>query len=309
MSTIHVAPDQVAVPISAHATLLDALRAAGIPITYACGGRARCSTCRVRVTAGLEHCSPRNEAESAIAEKLSLPPETRLACQTHTAGSVQVRRLVLDAFDARLASAGIAQGATVGRERSVVILFSDIADFTPFSEALPAYDVVHTLDRWFTLAGEVVQQHGGQIDNYMGDGFLALFDDAEVAVDAGLALLDAAAAVSRYTEAVYGLRFESRLGIHTGTVVVGTLGAEHNRRETVIGDVVNMTARIEAANKELGSHLLVSAEVERGLGVRFLRGRTVQLPLKGKSGVHQLVEVLPRSSTALAGQQTARKPT
>lgn len=292
MSTIHVTPDHATVHGEGEGTLLDALRAAAVPIIHACGGRARCSTCRVRVTEGLEHCSPRTEAETAIAVKLSLPPETRLACQTRALGPVRVRRLVLDEFDQRLASAGAAQGAAVGRDRELVIMFSDVADFTPFSEALPAYDVVHTLDRWFTLAGQVVQQHGGRVDNYMGDGFLAVFDDAEVAVLAGLALLDGARALSRYTEAVYGLPFKTRMGLHVGTVVVGTLGAEHNRRTTVIGDVVNMAARIEAANKDLGSSLLVSAEVEQRLGLRFQRGRESELGLKGKTGLHRLVEVV-----------------
>lgn len=308
MSTIHVAPDQTTVPSSPTATLLEALRAAAVPITYACGGRARCSTCRVRVTDGLEHCTPRNEAESAIAHKLSLPPETRLACQTRVSGPVRVRRLVLDAFDIRLASSGVAEGAAVGRDRELVVMFSDVADFTPFSEALPAYDVVHTLDRWFTLAGQLVQQHGGRVDNYMGDGFLAVFDHAEVAVEAGLALLDAAAGVSRYTEAVYGLPFHTRMGLHVGTVVVGTLGAAHNRRTTVIGDVVNMAARIEAANKELGSSLLVSTEVDQLLGLRFRRGRSADLTLKGKSGTHRLVEVLAAQDASNVGRDAGREP-
>jgi len=72
---------------------------------------------------------------------------------------------------------------------------------------------------------------------------------------------------------------------------VGTLGASHNRRSTVMGDVVNMAARIEAANKELGTSLLVSSDVESRLGPGFTRGRRAELALKGKSGVHALVEI------------------
>jgi len=72
---------------------------------------------------------------------------------------------------------------------------------------------------------------------------------------------------------------------------VGTLGASHNRRSTVVGDVVNMAARIEAANKELGTSLLVSGELEQRLPPRFVRGRQAELALKGKSSVHALVEL------------------
>jgi adenylate cyclase len=292
MARILIAPEDTAAESATDRTILETLRDAGIPITNACGGRARCSTCRVLVLEGLEHCGDRNDAESAIAAKLSLPPETRLACQTRVVGPVSIRRLVIDDVDRQLASDGVAQGAAVGRERELVVMFSDVADFTPFSEALPAYDVVHVLDRWFSTSGRVVQQHGGRVDNYMGDGFLAVFDDGEVAVDAGLVLLDAAASLSRYTESVYRLPFRTRMGLHHGTVVVGTLGAAHNRRTTVIGDVVNIASRIEAANKEVGSALLVSSTVDALLGPRFVRGRTADLPLKGKQGTHHLVEII-----------------
>lgn len=291
--TVRVSPDEVSLAVPPREPLLAVFRAADVPITHACGGRARCSTCRVRVLEGLEHCAPRTEAERVIAEKLSLPPETRLACQLAVSGPVHLRRLVLDEVDLRLASTAVAQQAAVGRERELVVMFSDVADFTPFSEALLAYDVVHTLDRWFTAAGAVVQKHGGRVDNYMGDGFLAVFDDDEVAVDAALELLDAAESLSRYTESVYRLPFRTRMGIHRGPVIVGTLGANHNRRTTVMGDVVNVAARIEAANKPVGTALLVSEEVERRLGARFVRGRQAEVPLKGKSGTHRLFEVCP----------------
>jgi adenylate cyclase len=298
---LRVSPDGVSLPIAAGGSLLESLRQAGVPITHACGGRGRCSTCRVRVIEGLERCEPRTEDEALIAAKLSLPDDTRLACQLRVVGSAHVQRLVLDEVDLRLASASVAQQAAVGRDRELVILFSDIANFTPFSEALPAYDVVHTLDRWFTAAGAVVQQHGGRVDNYMGDGFLAVFDDEEVAVDAALGLLDAAADLSRYTEAVYHLPFRTRMGVHRGPVIVGTLGANHNRRTTVMGDAVNVAARIEAANKEVGTSLLVSDAIDQRLGVRFTRGRRAEVSLKGKSGTHALVEVLSGSAPAAVG--------
>lgn len=295
MPHLRVEPEKRVIEQDSTRTLLDALKAAGIPITHACGGRARCSTCRVAVVDGVELCQPRNEAEQAMATKLSLGPDIRLACQTRVQGEVAVRRLVLDEVDLKLAAQRVALGAAVGREAELAVMFSDVANFTPFSEALTAYDVVHTLDRWFTASGEVVEQHGGRVDNYMGDGFLAVFEDAGRAAAAGLALLDAASALSRYTQEAFSLPFSTRMGIHWGQVVVGTLGASHNRRSTVMGDVVNTAARIEAANKELGTALLVSGELECRLDASFARGKRAELSLKGKSGVQALVEIVGKA--------------
>lgn len=292
MPRIHVLPEKATVDGTTGKTLLETLRDANVPIAHACGGLARCSTCRVQVVDGLEHCAERNDAELAIAQKLGLGAQTRLACQTQVSGPVSVRRLVLDDVDRKLATQGVAHGGAVGRDLELAVMFSDVADFTPLTEALPAYDVVHVLDRWFMEAGQVVERHGGRVDNYMGDGFLAVFEDVEAAVDAGLALLAAAERLSRYVEAAYGLAFRSRLGVDYGAVVVGTLGAAHNRRTTVIGDAVNAAARIEGANKELGSVFLVSEQVERRLGARFERGRSASVALKGKAGSHRVVEIV-----------------
>lgn len=293
MTTLRSLPDDVRAEVRGGASFLEALVAAGVPIARACGGKARCSTCRVRVESGADRCEPRTADEAAMAGRLSLDPSIRLACQTRAqgGGDVTVRRLVLDDTDLRLASSAAGEGGAVGREEDLAILFSDVAGFTSISEALPAYDVVHVLERWFAAAGEVVAANGGRIDNYMGDGFMAIFPDAPQAVRAGLALREAAVQISGYTAAAYGQAFVARSGIHFGTAVVGTLGAAHNRRETVIGDVVNVAARLEAANKETGTLLLVSADAEARLPAEFVRGREATVALKGKSGAHRVVEI------------------
>lgn len=292
---ISARPDDVTVEAAPDQTLLDALLAAGVPVTHACGGRARCSTCRVRVEDGGDTLCPRTEDEQAMAARLSFDEATRLACQTRVRGDACVRRLVLDDCDRDLATRLLAdEGGAVGHEEHVAILFSDVAGFTPLSERLPPYDVIHLLNRWFLQAGEAVEAAGGRIDNYMGDGLLAVFRGAEAAgnaVRAALALQDVADRVSAYAEPLYGRAFAVRVGVHCGTVVIGDLGAAHNRRETVIGDAVNVASRIEAANKEAGTRVLVSAPVLDELGDRVTTGRTAELPLKGKSGTFALFEV------------------
>src|SRR3954468_10190872 len=86
-------------PIGDGETILRASLRAGIPHAHACGGQARCSTCRVQIVEGLDHCLPRNEREDALATRLHFAPEIRLACQTAVIGDVKLRRLVLDAED------------------------------------------------------------------------------------------------------------------------------------------------------------------------------------------------------------------
>lgn len=303
MARIHCRPDDVRLA-AAEGTLLGALVGAGVPIAHACGGNARCSTCRVRVEDGAAACAPRTAEERAMADRLRFDDDTRLACQTRLvagAGDLTVRRLVIDALDLGLAAATARTTGRVGCELDLAVLFADIAGFTTLSEDLPAYDVVHLLDRWFAVAGPAVEGHGGRIDNYMGDGLMAVFgatpapdapDPAQSGVRAALALVAAAREVDRYTREVYGRGFAVRVGVHFGKAVVGTLGAAHNRRETAIGDVVNVAARLEAANKEVGSAVLVSDVVAARLGPAFRLGRTAEIALKGKSGVHRVIEVV-----------------
>jgi adenylate cyclase len=133
---------------------------------------------RLRVIVeGLEYCVERNDREQKLADRLRFSPDIRLACQTTISKDVKLRRLVLDDEDLQLTdqrSVGAAP-TSAGEEKRLAVLFSDIRGFTPFAEALPPYDVVHVLNRYFNDMGVVINRNGGQIDNYMGDGLMALF--------------------------------------------------------------------------------------------------------------------------------------
>ena len=297
MPEVRSLPDDISIPFDGSANLLKLLMDGAIPITHACGGSARCSTCRVRILEGSEACSPRTAAESEIASRLALPDEIRLACQTKVASSVSVQRLVLDAEDEALSSLLRADIGPAGCDRELAVLFADVAGYTSLADALPAYDIVHVLNRFFNAAEKGIVAAGGCIDNYMGDAVMALFglDDEEApalaAVTAGLALLEAAESVSKYVRALYDRTFAIRVGVHYGPVVVGALGGVDTRRVTAIGDAVNVASRVEAASKETGTSFLVS-EVVRDLTreqVRF--GRSFDLELRGKEGrfcVHEV---------------------
>jgi adenylate cyclase len=301
MPTIRFLPDDRLVEALPGETLLDAALRAGIDHAYACGGNAHCSTCRVEVQVGIDDCSPRTSAEQTLADRLGFDTVLRLACQTVPLADLTIRRLVLDDDDIALLDQrrrGAAHAA-VGEERELAILFSDIRGFTSYSETLPPHDVVHVLNRYFHAMGPPVARFGGYIDNYMGDGLMALFglhdSDGNLAlraVQAGLAMLDAMDALKPYLETAYGSSFDMGVGIHFGDVVVGSIGAIGRERVTAIGDAVNFASRIESANKIAGTRLLVSETVLDQAGAFLRTGRTFSVPIKGKSGEYVLSEVL-----------------
>ncbi|MGI9585916.1 MAG: adenylate/guanylate cyclase domain-containing protein [Acidimicrobiia bacterium] len=301
MPEAFVSPDEVAMPFEASANLLDLALDADVPIPHLCGGLARCSTCRVRVVQGQEQLAERTPAEAAMAAKLDFPDEIRLACQTEATGSVRFWRLVLDEIDLEMASQ-LGTGhyvGPVGREvHEASVMFTDVAGFTAMSEALPAYDVVHILNRFFSRVGEAVEENGGRVDNYMGDGALCVFgidqpsDTCLNAIRAGLTVLDIARDMDKYVSMIYGHEFKVRVGIDIGEVIFGLMGAETSARETVIGDVVNVASRIEAANKEVGTSMLVTEAIRARTSASVDYGQQFELDLRGKTGRIVAHEVL-----------------
>jgi adenylate cyclase len=301
MVNVTYQPDGRTVQAQRGQSLLQASLQNGIPHTHVCGGNARCSTCRVAVLQGQENLEPRNRLEQALADRLDFPPFIRLACQARlNGGSVEARRLVLDLDDIALASQLQRRGqpAAVGQERELAILFSDIRGFTTFAERLLPYDVVHALNRYYSRVGEAIYRNGGEINNYMGDGFLALFgqsnssnNPAADAVRAGLELLKALEDLSPYFEKTYGASIDIGIGIHMGPVVMGELGARDPKRISVIGDTVNFASRIEEANKTTGTHFLISQDVYERVKDMVQVGRRFPFNPKGKSGNYNIYEV------------------
>jgi adenylate cyclase len=299
MPKVFCLPDKKEIEMAAGESLLQAAVRAGIPLAHICGGHGRCSTCRVIILEGLEHCLPCTEEEEAIARQLQFDPALRLACQTRVTGNVTLRRLVLDDEDLELSSLFIrgVEPGSVGVEKQVFILFADIIGFTPFAEALLPYDVIHVLSRYFHLVGKVIARHGGRIDNYMGDGFMALFESEDPfegslrAVRAGLEMLAAVDNFGPYLQELYQQKFHIRLGLHFGQVVAGDLGMPGNKKMTVIGDAVNFASRIETANKQAGTQFLISEDAYALVQARVRVGRSIRVTLPGKSGEYSLYEV------------------
>lgn len=159
--------------------------------------------------------------------------------------------------------------ATASEIRRVVVMFVDFRSFTVQAQQRSPQEVVDRLDRAFAVLVEILDRHGGIVNKFLGDGFLALFgapipheDDVRQAVDAARDML---AAMERDNAAGdWALRIG--IGVHVGDVVAGSIGSPRRKEYTVIGDAVNLASRLESLNKELGTQCLISAAVHAALG-------------------------------------------
>lgn len=292
MFPLTLLPDDRTLTVAADETILAATLRQGVPHVHACGGQAQCSTCRVQVLDGLAHCSPRTPAEQHLADRL------RLACQTTTTGPLRLRRPVLDTLDVQLIQQALQHpDQQEGTEQQVAVLFSDIEDYTSFADEVPPYDVIHVLNRYFEVMGEVIRPHHGHISDYIGDGLMVVFGltHPETAVAdalaAGHAMMRHVAPLNAYLQQMYGRTFRVRVGLHYGPAVVGHIGGRDFRKLATIGDTVNVAARIESANKEFGTYFLVSQAVVDAAGPELVVRQGFLSALKGKKGTYRLYEV------------------
>lgn len=245
-------------------TLLCQALKAGIPHVHECGGQGRCSTCRVVIEAGQENLSPETEREKRLKARKQLPDEVRLACQCKATGSVSLRRVIRDELDiSNVLENGIAPSA---HSQKVAILFCDIRNFTEFSQQHLPYDITHMLNRYFHAMEQVVLQHQGYLDKYLGDGFMAIFglesrSSSQACVQATRAaqqMLATLNSLNDYFEAAFAYRFRIGIGIDFGPVLLGEFGGPKKRSFTALGPAVNRASRIEALTKTLGKKLLIS---------------------------------------------------
>jgi adenylate cyclase len=153
--------------------------------------------------------------------------------------------------------------------RQVAVMFVDFRSFTAGARSRSPQDVVDRLDGAFAVLVEILDRHGGIVNKFLGDGFLALFgapfeaeDPAHRAVAAAREMLDAMERINEGSS--WPLRIG--IGIHFGEVVAGNIGSPRRKEYTVIGDTVNFASRLEALNKEFGSQLLISSAVRDVLG-------------------------------------------
>jgi adenylate cyclase len=261
-------PDGRSIEVTPGTSVLEASRLAGIPHAHVCGGRGRCSTCRIRVRGGLGSIDPPGPVEERVLRRIRATANVRLACQLRPKGAVEVTPLLPPfayAMDGER-RVDIAQGS----EREIAILFADIRGFTELAEGRLPYDVVFILNRYFAAVGRAVESAGGRVDKFLGDGAMALFGiEGGAAAGCRAALLAARQMSERLGELNASLRAEIDrplrigIGIHCGPTIIGEMGYGSAAAITAIGDAVNTASRLEELTKEYGCELVVSEEVVR----------------------------------------------
>ena len=272
-------------------SVLEMSRIAGIPHASVCGGRGRCSTCRVRVGgADRAKLPPPSPDEQKVLARVGAPENVRLACQLRPLpGRYRITPLLPPSSGP--VEAYRRQPQAHGGERYVAILFADIRGFTSISEGRLPYDVVFLLNRYFRATGQAVQSAGGRLDKFIGDGVMAIFGlDREPEIACRQALDGArrmSLALEELNEALAGdLDQPLRIGIglHAGPAIVGEMGFERVSSLTAIGDTVNTASRLEALTKDFKAELVVSQELLDRAGTDLPDAPSHEVDIRGRQG-------------------------
>jgi adenylate cyclase len=267
-------PDGREVVVRLGATVLEASRHARIPHASVCGGRGRCSTCRIRVVRGLEFLPPGSAQERRVLTSVGAPPNVRLACQVRPTRDLSVIPLLPADAQAR---DGFAQpGYLAGQEQETTVLFADIRGFTRIAEYKLPYDVVFLLNHYFDVVGGAIEQAGGIANQFTGDGVMALFGvQADPSEGCRQALAATVAIVRGISELSLTLGEEMEeplrvgLGIHTGPAVVGRMGRGVALYLTAVGDTVHVASRLQELTKLYGCQLVISEQVAMRAGLEI----------------------------------------
>ncbi|MGA5465575.1 adenylate/guanylate cyclase domain-containing protein [Mycobacterium sp. NPDC050041] len=195
--------------------------------------------------------------------------------------------------DPALAARLLEQGDDVftGERREVSVMFVDIRDFTPFAEANPAEDVVARLNALFEVVVPAVVDAGGHVNKFLGDGALAVFGAPNDLADHADAAPNAAVVIQRLVAERFGAELRIGIGINTGLVIAGTIGGGSKLEFTLIGDTVNVAARVEQLTKTTGDTILLTHQTVGALehrpdglidrGSHALKGKSAALQVYG----------------------------
>lgn len=299
-------------------TILETLGSAGVSHASVCGGRGRCTTCRVSVGAATEHLHPPNETEERALARIGAPADIRLACQTRPRHDLRITPLLppdASAVHGRL------PGGVHGREQDVAVLFADLRGSTRLGEQRLPYDVLFVLNLFFAEMTAALNETNGHYAQFNGDGLMALYG-LEKGVGAGSreAFAGAARMLARLDSLNRALRGELSeplrmgIGIHAGEAIVGTMGPPHSPLLSAIGDNINIAARLESQTKEFGSTLVVSEAVAdlAGLDTKDLerhhvtvKGRAAPIPVLAIPDAESL-SALMREKPATADSSVVR---
>ncbi|WP_425078832.1 adenylate/guanylate cyclase domain-containing protein [Ruegeria denitrificans] len=280
-------------------TLLEISQVNGVPHAALCGGKGRCTTCRVIVEDGNDALPPPGDVEARSLAAVGASSQTRLACQIRPTEPTTVFRVF------RPDGGRIRGHASQGQERQLAVLFLDMRGFTARTTGQLPYDIVFLLNRFFDAVVPAITKEGGVVDKYMGDGLLAVFEkpNAAASARAGLkAAIDISHALDEFNaqleaEGSPGIRIG--MGLHLGDLVVGEIGAAGHASKTIIGDAVNVASRLESETKALKVELLVSEALLKAADVVIPQDEIRLFQLRG---VSEPIPALPVTRASILEQ-------
>jgi adenylate cyclase len=295
-------------------TLLEISKFNNVPHASVCGGRARCSTCRVRVLEGLDKQPPAAENELKVLKRVGAPLNVRLACQLRPQSDLRVTPLLpATATAAHLPSDKYLWGV----EQEVTVLFCDLRGFTKLSANRLSYDTVFLLNQFLARMSEVIEDSGGYVDKFMGDGIMAIFgmdkpssEGAQSAIVAARAMAGVLDGLNQSLRDELPAPHDIAIGLHTGPAILGRIGAAGGgdiaTRVTALGETVNIASRLEGIAKELGAQAILSRRAAEAANIE-LTGRLEQRDVNVRGLARPLAVVVARKAAELAA--SALQPT
>lgn len=267
-------------------TILEVMRLHSVPHASLCGGRGRCTTCRVRVGVGADKLHKPSKLEKFALNRIGAAPNVRLACQTRPLHPLQISPLV----PANLGiENSLRKGGVSGEEREIVAMFVDLRGSSSISERHLPYDVLFILNQFFLEMTDSLIDSNGHYAQFEGDGLLALYGlkrgMKSGCRDALRGALDMQNRMNKLNEKLAGelkepLKFG--IGIHCGEAIVGSMGPPSSPNLSAIGDCINAAARLENMSKELSCVMVVSDDVIRHTGLDFSGFKSQTVSLRGK---------------------------
>jgi adenylate cyclase len=263
-------------------SVLEASLLNDIPHAHVCGGRGRCSTCRIRILRDFDALPPISAAEQAVLERIGAGADVRLACQLRPTDDLAFVPLI--PANATISEVRRRGPVRSGDERYVAVMFVDMRGSSKLAEGRLPYDTVFIINQFLNAVSGAVVESGGQPNQIIGDGLLALFGLAEPPDTACRQAVAACAAIAGKVERLneslaldLGEPIRFGVGVNAGLVVAGDIGYERHAQFTVIGDAVNVAARLQDLTKALRCEVLMSEEVytRAGFGPDDLPAREV----------------------------------
>jgi adenylate cyclase len=294
-------------------SVLEASLRYNVPHASVCGGRARCSTCRIRIIGDYSGLPEPSQRESFVLARVGTEdPSIRLACQLRPTADLSFFQLFLPTTAS--ANTHASEPARVGQERYLVSLFVDMRGSTQLAEKRLPFDTVFVVNRFLAAVAQAVMECDGRPNQFVGDGMLALFGLTTSAQTASRQALRAAAKMAVNIDGLnqflsHDLREPIRfgIGIHGGEVIVGDIGYRDHMVFTALGDSVNVAARLQDMTKALGCEAIVSDEVRNSAGLAAgdlpqqevaIRGRAEPMTVSVVANTKALSELVDRLETA-----------